>query len=386
MTPNAFDAWCAKTFGNLLGLKDPSMLPRTTTGWPDAPGERWEAAWEAATKALVATASPEFSIQSRARLETLGRAFDTQSARIDADTVQTVVNQKLRIERQDRFECNPHEDFWYFKINHGYWEQLFTILGTYDSVKMRTLSDKPFRSAYIESAFSMVLERLLQGCARVEGSRVLFPGMHFGVSLDNGSETHPVVVESFPSSTPMMKQVKLSASIGLFGVLESLCGATEFSLADGSFPKRAAMDGTLRETLHSFARQSNRILFVVPPHLRGITLDGTDIPQETLLIPGDRVHECWAAALWTTTRLVLARLETESRVLVITQSAVFSAMLAIFLRAAKEALVPRDRQIFFFDLGQALDSATPESGGLWITRYQVADPGLFRVANREVRA
>ena len=184
----------------------------------------------------------------------------------------------------------------------------------------------------------------------------------------------------------MMEQVKLSAANGRLGGNEYLCGAPELSIADGSFPKRAAMDGTLRETLHSFARQSNRILFVVPPHLRGITLDGTDIPQETLLIPGDRVHECWAAALWTTTRLVLARLETESRVLVITQSAVFSAMLAIFLRAAKEALVPRDRQIFFFDLGQALDSATPESGGLWITRYQVADPGLFRVANREVRA
>lgn len=398
MSPNTFDDWCADAFGRLLRLKRPgdvfrrllrlprpSILPVTTTGWPSAPTEGWEAAWEAATRALVANVSPEFSRYSKSRLEVLGRAFDTQSARINFDTLQTVMNQKLRVHRQDGFECNPQEDFWYFKINHGYWEQLFRILGTYDPVKMRIPSDTAYRRAYIDSAFWVVLEALMSECVSVDGATLSFPGMHVGTSLHNGSETHEELLQSFSSTSLKLQQVVLGASIGLSGVFESLFGAEKFELADGSFPKRAAMEGTLRETLHQFARHAQRVLFVVPPHLTGITLDGLDIPQETLPVPGACVHESWAAALYATVRHVLGRLETDTRVMVITQSAVFSAMLGIFLRKAKEALVPPGRQIFFFDLGQALDSATPESGGLWITRYQVADPSLFRIQNHGAR-
>jgi hypothetical protein len=76
---------------------------------------------------------------------------------------------------------------------------------------------------------------------------------------------------------------------------------------------------------------------------------------------------------------VLAQLETDTQVLIITQSAVFSAMLATFLRAAKEAFAPVARHIFFFDLGQVVYSATPASGGRWITRNEVADQTLFGI-------
>lgn len=94
------------------------------------------------------------------------------------------------------------------------------------------------------------------------------------------------------------------------------------------------------------------------------------------------MHACWAAALQAITGHILARLETDDRVLVITQSAVFAALLGLFLRAAKEAMALEGKQIFFFDLGQVLDSATPELGGIWITRHEVGDPSLFYLTAR----
>ena len=379
MITDTFDQWWRDYFGKRLSLNGPAALPATKTGWPEAPESGWEAAWEAATRELVAAASPAFEQTSSARLNALGRAFDTQSARIELSTVKSVVNRTLRVAPQDDFDCNPHKDFWYFKINHGYWEQLFRILGTYDAVKMRVRPYEDFKRAYADSAFSIVLESLLLDFARVEDSRVSFPGMHFGVSLNNGNLAHEPWLEGIHSDAPQNQQVLLGTSIGLLGWFESLFGVRELCLADGSFPKRAAVAGTLRETLHKFARHSNRILFVVPPHLDGIALNGVDMPQETLLVPGARVHECWAAALWATTRHVLARLETDTRVLVITQSAVFSAMLATFLRAAKEALAPVAHHIFFFDLGQVIDSAAPASGGRWISLNEVADQTLFGI-------
>jgi len=68
---------------------------------------------------------------------------------------------------------------------------------------------------------------------------------------------------------------------------------------------------------------------------------------------------------------------------VITQSAVFAGLLGLFLRQAKALLPPGPKRIFFFDLGQVIDSATPGSGGVWISRHSVLDPALFQVVAPE---
>lgn len=199
------------------------------------------------------------------------------------------------------------------------------------------------------------------------------------MSLEAGNHDHELVLQRFSFQAPPLQAIALGTTIGLLSVFDTLFGERRLRFADGSFPKRAAMEGTLRETLRAFTRVADRVVFVVPPHLSGLTLDGVTVPQECLLVPGGRVHACWAAALLAITRHILTRLETDDRVLVITQSAVFAALLGLFLRVAKEATAPAGKQIFFFDLGQVLDSATPESGGVWITRHRVGDPSLFRL-------
>ena len=379
----AFEQWFGELLAVTLRTKKPLLFFPAVAGWPSAVEAGWEDAWENATSALLDQAGPDFHVHCSLRGAALGRALDAQSAQLNAQTFHDCVTDRLQIQSRTHFECDPDRDFWYFKINHGYWEQLFRIFGTYDASKMRVPDAAPFRHAYVDSGFTFVLEALMLRLARVQARRVSFPDVYFGFSLQAGSESHETLLEGFPSRPVMAQRIPLGAAIGLFAVFGSVFGDCRITLEDGSFPKRAAMAGTLRETLLGFARHADRILFVVPPHLQGVTLTGVDTPQETLVLPGTRVHECWAAALWSVGREIFQRLETDERVMVITQSAVFAAMLGLFLRAAKHALGLEHRRIFFLDLGQVLDSAAPTRGGPWITRYEVGDPSLFCIPNSE---
>jgi len=375
-----FDRWCSDAFGRLLGITPAPDLPPPVAGWPEDPADSWQGDWEAATRALVDQAGAPFRDHCQARGFAIAAALDRHAATVGRDTLHRVVADRITIARQERFECDPRQDFWYLKINHGYWEQLYGIFGTPDPAKMRFHASKRYRDAYVESGFATVLETLVAWFARDDGGTISFPGMHFGTSLEAGNHDHDTVLRRFPSLPPDIQAVAVGATIGMLGVFDSLFGPRSLSFADGSFPKLAAMGGSLRGTLSTFACHADRVIFVVPSHLIGLTLDGVNVPQETLPVPGQRVHECWAAALRATVGHVLARLEVDDRVLVITQSAVFAAMLGLFLRLAKEALVPPEKRIFFFDLGQVVDSATPGSGGRWITRHTVQDPSLFRIA------
>jgi hypothetical protein len=74
-------------------------------------------------------------------------------------------------------------------------------------------------------------------------------------------------------------------------------------------------------------------------------------------------------------------LAADGRVLVITQSAVFSALLGFFLAHARRQLPLPGTVLRYFDLGQTLDVAAPESGGMWVRRNQAVDNSLFHLAD-----
>ena len=78
---------------------------------------------------------------------------------------------------------------------------------------------------------------------------------------------------------------------------------------------------------------------------------------------------------------MLARLAGDGRVLVITQSAVFAALLGFFLADARRRLPLPGTCLRYFDLGQALDVAAPETGGVWVRHNPVADGALLYLAD-----
>jgi hypothetical protein len=64
-----------------------------------------------------------------------------------------------------------------------------------------------------------------------------------------------------------------------------------------------------------------------------------------------------------------------------TQSAVFSALLGLFLADARRRLPLPGTVLRYFDLGQALDVAAPNAGGPWVRRNLVRDSSLFHLAD-----
>jgi len=381
MDDEALDRSCREMLGDLLAagcMPDPMPVP---AGWPERPEAGWEATWEEQTRAVVRRAGGALQVRRVVREAALAGDFVRHAAAVRPDTLHRIVGERIAIEPQDRFACDPASDFWYFKINHGYWEQLVGIHGSVDPVTRRFTSPDAYREAYAESGFALALESLIARQAEDDGGTLSFPGLQFGMSLEAGNHDHETVLRRFPDQPPALQTIPLGATIGLLGTFDTLFGPRRLRFADGSFPKRAAVGGTLRDTLVSFARAADRVVFVVPPHLRGLRLDVAGLPQECLPVPGRTVHQCWAAALQATCRHVLARLRTDDGIVVITQSAVFAALLGLFLRQAKERLLPGTKRIFFFDLGQVIDSATPDSGGVWISRHAVHDSALFQVVD-----
>lgn len=334
-----------------------------------------EIRWRDQTLACVSHAGPAYESYREVRYSRLTDAMDRVAVDATHEAIDRFLSANVEITSQKEFSPTADCDFYYLKINHGYWEQLLALFCNPGRVAMRILDPSSFRSQYIASGFLDALDVAIRRAVSDDGSVIRFPHIHFGVSLSNGDFGHADVLADVPSNA-FLRQVVLGASIGLTAYFDSLFGQRRLSFCDGSFPKQGLKTGLLRECLHSFAAEADRVIFVIPPHLKGIRIAGTNVPHEHMFVSGSMVHESWIASLYFTVRLILERVAAEGRVLVITQSAVFSALLGLFLQSAKDAIVPRGT-IYFFDLGQVADIANPLAGGHWAKNHAPADKTLF---------
>ena len=334
-----------------------------------------EVRWRDQTLACVSHAGPAYESYQRIRYTRLADAMDRFAVDAQHEAIDRFLTENVEILPQKEFSPKAGCDFYYLKINHGYWEQLLALFCKPSRVAMRITDPQSFKEQYISSGFMDALDVAIRRAASDDGSVIRFPHVHFGVSLSNGDFGHADVLEDVPSNA-FLRQVVLGAAIGLKAHFDSLFGQRRLSFCDGSFPKQGLKTGLLRECLHAFAAEADRVIFVVPPHLEGIRIAGTNVPQEHMFISGSMVHESWVVSLYFIVGQILRRVAVEGRVLVITQSAVFSALLGLFLQSAKDAVVPRGN-IYFFDLGQVTDIANPLAGGHWAKNHAPADKPLF---------
>ncbi|MFM8414433.1 MAG: hypothetical protein ACKOCX_06885 [Planctomycetota bacterium] len=368
--PPGFDDFVAGFLGQVFDL-DPArarLRPAAMEQWPTE------------TDGLVAAAGPGFGRRRQDREARLAANLEAVVPLVTVESLPSFVAHRLDIAAVPDFASLADAEPCYVKINHGFWEQLYALFGRPDAERMRIKEPARFRTQYVESAFVDALAVALGRVARPEAHRLRFPGMHLGVSLASGSHDHPELLARFTERSAARRSIVLGAAIGVVAWWETLCPGLQPAFCDGSFPKRGLATGALQAALDAAAERSERIVFVVPPHLAGIRLAGARIPQETVLVPPTTVHESWAACLAATAGHVLARVAAEGRVLVITQSAVFSALLGAFLLDARRTLLPPDARLRFFDLGQALDVAAPAAGGPWARQQETGGRDLFHLA------
>jgi hypothetical protein len=371
LAPSGFDDFLAEFIGKVLDLEP------TQSRVQSAAMERWPAE----TDRLVASAGTAFQDRRSDREASLARHLLSVAPLVTANSLPSFVTKRLDISPVPDFGALQDAEVCYVKINHGFWEQIYALFGASDSERMRIQNPAQFRTRYVESAFLDALILALKRTARPDEQRLRFPGMHFGVSLISGSEDHHEVIATFAERRGALRPIVLGAAIGMVAWWETLFPGLKPEFYDGSFPKRGLTTGALQRALHAAARRSERIVFVVPPHLAGIRLGVAGIEQETVIIPPETVHESWASCLSVAAGHVLARLAKDGRVLVITQSAVFSALLGTFLIDARRQLLPPGARLMFFDLGQALDVATPATGGHWVKRQGHITQNLFCLAD-----
>jgi len=360
-------------FDDLLAGFLAGLLDREAPQLPAAP----LADWPAVTAALVAGAGPAARQRRLDREQRLTETLAATAPQVAVESLPAFAGERISIAPVTDLPSAAAAEPCYLKINHGFWEQLYAIFGPTDSARMRVRDPQRFRVQYVDSWFVDALAAAIGLVARPEAARLVFPGIHFGASLASGTHDHPEVLAGFAAREPRERKIVIGAAIGLVAWWESIFPGLQPAFSDGSFPKRGLADGRLRETLARAAADSARIVFVVPPHLRGVRLTDVGLPQETIPVPAETVHESWAACLAATSRHLLGRLAEDGSLLVITQSAVFSALLGCFLVEARRRLLPAGSRLRFFDLGQVLDVAAPEAGGRWTRLFARGDTGLF---------
>jgi hypothetical protein len=369
--PAGFDDLFARFLATTLELAAAPPLP---TGEPHE-------AWPANTARLVAAAGADHWRRRRDREGRLREALVTIAPEVSATTLASFAAARIAIDPVPDLREFDAADLCYVKINHGFWEQLYALFGEREATRMRIVDPRRWHVRYVSSAFADALAAATAAIARPDGPRLGFDGVLLGASLGNGNLEHDAVLAGFPHLDAAGQRIALGAAIGLTAWWESLFPGLRPAFCDGSFPKRGLATGRLRQTLAWAADRSDRIVFVVPPHLARIRLADTTLPQESVLVPAKSVHESWIDCLHATAGHVLARLATDGRVLVITQSGVFSALLGFFLANARRRLPLPGTCLRYFDLGQALDVAAPDAGGQWVRRNPVGDESLFYLAN-----
>lgn len=333
--------------------------------------------WPAQTARLVAGAGPDYWRRRQDREARLAAELTAVAPLVTAESLVAFARERLEIAAPPDFTALGDVDLVSVKINHGLWEHIYWMFAAPDLGRMRVAESARFKARYVASGFLDFLTLAIERVSRREAAGLRFPGLHFGVSLASGTHAHADVLAGFAARPPRQQLIMIGAAIGLVAWWETLAPGCRPAFCDGSFPKLGLATGTLRTTLAWAAARSERIVFVVPPHLATVRLADVNTPQETVLVPPTTIHESWAPCLEATARHVLGRLAADGRVLVITQSAVFSAALGAFLLDARRRLLPTDARLRFFDVGQALDIAAPAEGGLWAKQHASGDGGLF---------
>jgi hypothetical protein len=365
-----FDEFFTAFVAELLDLDPAAAAVRAVS--PDG--------WPAETSRLVALAGPRYWRRRQDREQRLAANLAAVAPLVTPESLPSFVAERIEVAAPPDLTDPGDHDLCYLKINHGLWEHLYWMFADPDPASIRAKEAPWIHDRYIASGFLDLLETVFRRISRAEGERLRFPGLHMGVSLASGTHDHPDVIGSFATRPPRQQLVIMGAAIGLVAWWETLFPGLRPDFCDGSYPKRGLATGALKTALERAAAASERIVFVVPPHLAAIRLADVSIPQEAVVVPPTTVHESWIPCLGAASRHVLGRLAADGRVLVITQANVFSAPLGGFLLAARRQLLPADARLRFFDLGQALDVAAPSSGGPWARKHAQGDRDLFLLA------
>ena len=220
---------------------------------------------------------------------------------------------KLFVERHFSIEYEParymfsDRDCVYVKLNHGFWEDLYALfVKPAQQHRPRRLSLDISRAGMVESGFLCALVDLCRHFSEATADGTAFRGVHVAGGVFNGGVPHRRLMDRFETARPIAQTLVAGAAVGAAAFFAKLFGPGCIHLDDGCLPKYGHETGVLRDLLKARADVSDRIIFVVPPHLRGIRLNvPAALDQEVLHVSRRLVHESWLATLHTVASHIL---------------------------------------------------------------------------------
>jgi hypothetical protein len=159
-------------------------------------------------------------------------AFSLQSVRLEHYLPPRISIDTL----QGPYRVPESVDFFYLKINHGFWEQIYALFGSPDPYRMRIKNPAELRSPYVYSGLLDALTHCFLCISRIGETRVEFP-IHLALSIVNGRMDHQTALRTY-RSLPLEKQyIRRGAAIGMCGFFQTLFGNRQIFATDGCFPR-----------------------------------------------------------------------------------------------------------------------------------------------------
>ena len=281
------------------------------------------------------------------------------------------VDSKLDIAPADSVLRNGRSPY-FIKVNHGFWEQVLAAGWPRRPKNIgRPVSPKHYNRIYFDTCFVDALLNSMRDSAKITNGTLAFEPIDFGVSLNNGLLSHREILDNFAELTDEDRVVGRGAMVGMLSFLECGFGASAGSFIDGGFAKRSFLSGELASWAETVPNNFDHVVYVVPPHLGKITLlDEGKIAQTVYQISGRKLLLSWLPTLYLLARGIYEKLETGEKLVVVTQSAVFSALLGCFVHQIARTFDKATPPVSFLDLGQVLDMANPDAAASWVKVYQ----------------
>lgn len=234
----------------------------------------------------------------------------------------------------------------YSKINHGYWEfMLSSYANEIDNLRYRKIDLQVIRRR-------VELSGLTQHLGYESSKYFERVNINTMVSLDwgiaNGEETFEHVIRR------PFNPVTRGATAGLLSFTETINPLlNSYTVGDGTSPRALILKKEIEFFYEKFIRDSDACLFLVPPHLREITLTSYKGDIHKLILPETKLMQNWKVYVNFAVGCISQLLTTYKSLVVLSQGSTASPLLGLML--SRILPVDDDKILRFFDVGQLLD-------------------------------
>jgi len=296
----------------------------------------------------------------RLRLKTNMSLFKSK----DWDEIKGAVEEKFKVIVKDLSTFELNLDYYYTKINHGYWECILkAMLDPKEHTGIReNINELEMHEAYFSCLFTEKLTRDIVNSVTlspIDNVMKFDPTLNFAINFSAGNIDIKTILENHENEMTRMSAVSALA------YFETLFPVQPIELYDGSMTKSLCQGEYLNEFIKKASSGAEAILFIVPSHLRNISLVNVDCETHVLTIPRFNVHQMWPAISFGCLGVLYDLLLKYDNIKIFSQCAVYSAMLTFLVKELKDRKFSgMGKTLHYFDLGRVLDVADLE-GCAW---------------------